>query len=370
MRGATPAGRGIHVAIYSDSTTWGGAEVAASALVRALHDDLVVTVVGHDADVVARLSAGRPSAGRAVVPPVAHKADVHGLHALFTTVRHLGLDVFHANLTWPGACRFGLAAALVTPGVRTVAVEQLPLPLTSGFSRWWKRAMSRRLDAHVAVGDRAARMVERDVGLPAGSIRTIHNAVDPATVTRRAQTPRGDGPLVVGALGRLVPQKGYDVLLRAVAALGSADIRVRVVGEGPERGTLERLAESAGVADRVTFEGWRDDAPAVLASFDVLVLPSRDEGFPLSIVEAMLAGVPVIATDVGSVGEAITDGETGLLVPPDDPTALATALSRLAADRSLSCVLAERARARASAEFTAATMARSFEALYAEITAR
>ena len=99
----------------------------------------------------------------------------------------------------------------------------------------------------------------------------------------------------------------------------------------------------------------------------ILALPSRFEAFPLAILEAMLAGLPVVATDVGSVAEAVTDGETGLIVPPDDPEALAAALERLLADGELRARFGRSARARAELQFTSSALARNFEALYEEI---
>ena len=142
-----------------------------------------------------------------------------------------------------------------------------------------------------------------------------------------------------------------------------------IVGDGPERERLERLAASLGIAQRVAFEGWQSDARDFLTTFDVFVLPSRFEGFPLVLLEAMLAGLPVVATDVGSVAEAVQDGETGLLVPPDDVQALNEALHTLLDDPDLRRKLGDAGRARAL-EFSPARMAREFEALYAEVLGR
>lgn len=119
----------------------------------------------------------------------------------------------------------------------------------------------------------------------------------------------------------------------------------------------------------MSFVGWSEDVRSHLAGVDLLVLPSRSEGFPLTIVEAMLAGLPVVATRVGSVPEAVRDGETGLLVARDDPVALAAALRRLADDPHQRRRMGARGRRVAAASFTVEAMAGAYEALYADVLA-
>src|SRR5205085_203235 len=140
-----------------------------------------------------------------------------------------------------------------------------------------------------------------------------------------------------------------------------------LVGDGPEKSALLERATAAGVADRVTVTGWRDDARDYLGALDVFVLPSRFEGFPQAIVEAMLAERAVVASDVGSVSDAVVHGETGLLVPPDDPAALADALRILRDDPDVRRELGRRGRVKALEEFSPSRMARAYEALYEEI---
>ncbi len=172
------------------------------------------------------------------------------------------------------------------------------------------------------------------------------------------------GP-IVGAIGRLEPQKGFDLLIRAMQQLEG--VTLVLVGEGSERGPLEQLARDVGVAERVVWEGWSDRARTYLGAFDVFALPSRFEGFPLVVLEALLARSAVVAADVGSVAEAVRHEETGLLVPPDDPAALAAALRRLFADPDLRRRLGEQGRRLVLERFTADHMTRGFERLYAEL---
>ena len=154
-------------------------------------------------------------------------------------------------------------------------------------------------------------------------------------------------------------------MLRAVAQLPEAALVI--VGEGEERPRLERLATGLGVASRVSWLGWVEEARALLATFDAFVLPSRFEGFPLSILEAQLAEVAVVASDVGSISETVRSGATGLLVPPDDPDRLAEALTTLAHDPDRRRQLGEAGRRLVLERFTAGHMAEQFERLYAEI---
>jgi glycosyltransferase involved in cell wall biosynthesis len=169
----------------------------------------------------------------------------------------------------------------------------------------------------------------------------------------------------VGSIGRLSWQKGYDVLVDALARMPETE--AVIVGEGPQRKNIERCARDAGVGGRLTLVGWSDDARSYLRRFDAFVLPSRFEGFPLVILEAMLAGVPVIATDVGSVSESVTDGDTGILVAPEDPAALAEAIRRVLADPELARRIGERGRQVALQRFTSRDMTESFERVYGRL---
>jgi glycosyltransferase involved in cell wall biosynthesis len=166
-------------------------------------------------------------------------------------------------------------------------------------------------------------------------------------------------------VGRLDRQKGLDLLVDALPSIPEAF--VLLVGDGPEHEDLLRRATAAGVADRLQITGWRQDARDFLTALDVFVLPSRFEGFPQAVVEAMLAERAVVASDVGSVSEAVIDGETGLLVPPNDARALAGAVRRLRDDPELRRTMGHRARARALEEFSLSRMVRAYEALYAEV---
>ena len=348
--------------VYSEATVRGGAEVSLRNLVRSLADGVEVTVAGPDAGTVGWLAEARPGARQLVLPPARGRGDVAGLLRHRAALRAARPDVVHVNLSWAGGCVVPLAAALSLRRTPVVAVEHLPLPVGSRAARLVKQQMSRRLAAHVGVGESAAREVERGNGLPPGSLRVVHNGVPDHPLPR---IPRGEGAPVVGALARFDEQKGLDVLLRALVDL--PDVRALLVGGGEQEDALRRLAADLGVADRVELRAWSADPRAVLAGLDVFVLPSRYEGFPLSVVEAMLAGVPVVATDVGSVGEAVRDRDTGYLVPAEDPVALAAGIWAALADPGRTAgpagLLARRS-------YTDSVMAATYEQVYAEALGR
>jgi glycosyltransferase involved in cell wall biosynthesis len=140
--------------------------------------------------------------------------------------------------------------------------------------------------------------------------------------------------------------------------------KLLIVGEGPERERVEAAARSLGLEASVVFAGHASDVRPFYALADVLALPSHSEGSPLVLLEAMAAGVPVVATAVGGVPEVATDGETALLVPPHDPSAIANALARVLSDATLARSLAERAAAHVAERFSPEARARALVRIY------
>jgi glycosyltransferase involved in cell wall biosynthesis len=310
--------------------------------------------------VVDYLRGRHPAVKAELVPHVRDKRDLLRFVRLTRCFRRLAPDVVHANFTFPTAVKYAVpAAALVRAPL--VAVENLPAPIDNRWQLFMKRSAVRSYAAHVTVGEASAREIEAALGLPPDSVEVIYNGVEDFQPDRR---PSGDGP-VIGTIARHTGQKGLDVLLRATPNVPGA--RFVLIGDGPERVALEALAAELGVSERVEFAGWSEDARAELGRFDVFVLPSRYEGLPLAIVDAMLAGLPIVTTRVGSIPEAIEDERSGLLVPADDPVALAGALTRVAGDPSLRERLGSAARERAVERFTADAMARRYRSLYERV---
>lgn len=202
---------------------------------------------------------------------------------------------------------------------------------------------------------------DMDIGMiPAGADL---DAVEPPTV------PTLEGPLRLLFVGRLVSQKGLDVLFRALASLKDhTNWTLTIAGEGPLKDELARAAQGLHLTDKITFRGWleRDHLPAVYRDADVFVLPSRDEGMPNAMLEAMAAGLPVIGSRVAGIDEVVIDTETGLLVPADDAGALADALKTVIDDRDKTFALGQAARKRVEDHYSWEKAADAYAGLLAE----
>ncbi|HET9435570.1 MAG TPA: glycosyltransferase family 4 protein [Candidatus Limnocylindrales bacterium] len=240
----------------------------------------------------------------------------------------------------------------------------------------------------VTISRSNAAVFEAECGGPIETLRVVHCGIDgnvfrpdaasPDAVSgdtgARANPPPG-GPLTIACVGTLHEVKGQTHLVEAAAELvrRGVDLRVRFVGDGPDRAELERLAAALGLGERVEFLGQRARAEvvALLGGADILVAPSvptaqgKREGLPVVLIEAMAAGVPVVASHLSGIPELVEDGVTGLTVTPGDSTALADAIGRLAADPALRSRLADAGRARVAADFDLDTNARRLIGLFA-----
>ena len=353
----------MRLVAYTDNVELGGGDIAMAHLLARLAPSIEVTVVGVDPAIVQRVAGARPGSATRVVPrPRTGGHDWKSLKAHVRVLREVGPDIVHANLASPWSCQYCIAGAGLLRRPHIVAVYQLAVPPISRAQWRAKRLTARAVDRHVGVGDRTSREIERLVGLPAGSVLTIHNGV-PDDQRASADLP-GPGHLV-GSIGRFENQKGFDVLIKALGLLD--DVSLALVGDGTERRRLQELAAEVGVEERIVWKKWTDDPHSDLRAFDVFALPSRFEGFPLALLEALLARAAVVASDVGSVAEAVRDGETGLLVPAEDSGALADAIRRLLADADLRRRLGEQGRRQVLEQFTADHMTQGFERLYGEL---
>jgi len=234
----------------------------------------------------------------------------------------------------------------------------------------------RSCDAIVAVSEASRRRMLQTQRLPADKIVVIPNgvAVRNVNAAERAAARRAlgiePGTRLVGAVGQLIPRKCFEVLVQALAQVRAAHPNVTgiVLGEGPERERLMAEARSLGVP--LLLPGFVSDPQATVSAFDVAVLPSRAEGMPLVVLESMGLGVATIATAVAGTPEVIEDGVSGLLVPPADSTALATALGRILEDDALRARLALAGAERVGSKFTLQAMLDAFAALFERVASR
>ncbi len=208
------------------------------------------------------------------------------------------------------------------------------------FYEWLDRRALCRFDAVIAVSAALQESLGRS-GVPRERLCLVQNAVLPLPLLERqaARSRLGlaGSQVAVGWIGRMSREKGPDVFIEAFARLRRSDVQAVMVGDGAERESLEAAAVRLGVADRISFVGSVPDAGELLAAFDMVVLSSRTEGLPISLLEAMSAGVPLVATRVGDIPAATSHGRFAELVPPGDSGALAAAMERtLTTDRAVS----------------------------------
>jgi glycosyltransferase involved in cell wall biosynthesis len=275
---------------------------------------------------------------------------------LVRRLRHAlaGADVVHTHLVH--ADLHGALAARAP----LVSTKHNDDPFRLGTFRFVERLLTRRFRRVVAISESLARFTVDRVGLPAGKVSVIRYGLDglPEPWAENPPVELADGARVLLCVARLAPQKGVDVAVRALASVREEhpEAVLVVLGEGPER---PRLA-----GDGVYLPGRVGDVAWWYRRADVLVHPARWEGFGIALLEAMLAAKPVVATAVSAAPEIVEDGRTGLLVPVDDPDALAAAVSSLLADPARAAAFGAAGLERARAEFSVARMADRTAALY------
>jgi glycosyltransferase involved in cell wall biosynthesis len=296
-------------------------------------------------------------------------------------VRREGIQIVHAYGFYPNV--FAVPAARLAGVPVTIgSVRDIGDTYTSLQHKVQKQCL--RLADHIVVN---AEAIKRDLlqrGYDAERLSVIPNGIDcerlrlpgnGEAVRREWNVPPGTP--VVAVLARLLRIKGQEVFLRAAALIASnnPDVRFAVVGgnniDRDYKEELKRLAGRLGLADRVIFTGFRVDVPDVLAALSVVVSPSLGlEGLSNSLLESMAAGVPVVATRVGGTPEIIEDGESGLLVPPGNPEALAAAISHVLQDRAMAKRLGQAARHRVFSRYSLNQAVASTERLYDDLLHR
>jgi glycosyltransferase involved in cell wall biosynthesis len=265
-------------------------------------------------------------------------------------------------------------------GGRAAARAGLPAVLTrrveSAEPVWWARWKFRPYARIVAISRAIERELVERFGVDPAAIERVPSAVDTALYRPRERCGRlatlfglPADACVLGCVAQLIARKGHDTLLQSVALLTSAAPQLHLVcfGRGPLAAALERRARELGLGTRVHFAGFRDDLPELLPELDLLVHPAEREGLGVAVLEAMAAGVPVVAARSGGIPDLIDDEHSGVLVAPQDPGALADALARLISDPGLRARLAAQARLRVTEEFSIARMARGNLSVYEEV---
>jgi sugar transferase (PEP-CTERM/EpsH1 system associated) len=297
-----------------------------------------------------------------------------GIHwKLWKLLRRLRPAVLHSyNLA---AIEYACTAALAGVPVRVHAEHGRDASDPQGLNR--KHNLLRRwlvpcIDRYIPVSADLQRWLAQVVGVPPAKTLLIANGVDTERFRPRAEGREGED-FVIGTVGRIQDVKNHKDLVDAFALLRAMlpqrRLRLAIVGNGPLFDALQRQVRDAGLEDAVWLPGSRTDIPELMRGFDVFALPSIAEGTPVTILEAMATGLPVVASKVGGIPEVVDDGATGLLVPPSDAQALADALATYASDPALAARHGAAGRQRVERSNSIAAMVSGYARLYDSLRA-
>lgn len=359
----------INVLHLCESSDTGGAESVLIALVESLDK-------GRFRSTVCLLKEGwlseqleRRGIDTAIIPQP-RSLDIAWLWQLYKLLGDRKIHVMHSH-----EFATNVYASLIS------AITQIPVVATAHGKNYYAEKLRRRLAYRfvawqatmVAVSCDLREFLVQRVGIPRGHVRVVHNGIDLSLFKQhehdgsiRKEFCIGEKQPIVGAIGNLFLVKGQTYLLRAskIVAKEYPGLVVLIAGDGDQATALRAEAVSLGIADNVKFLGFRSDVPSLLQAMDVFVLPSLSEGLPLSVLEALAYKKPVVVTNVGGVGEIVTDGVNGLMVPSEDPEALAEKILNLLNDPDLGVRLGCAGRDTVEAAFSLEMMVARYQALY------
>src|SRR6478672_2070079 len=360
----------LAIAHTEASLGWGGQEIRtlteAAGFIARGHRVVVYAAPG------ARILDEAPRFGvPALAMPIGEKQP-KGVAALLGAFRANPVDIVNGHSstdTWLDAlaCRWLRVRDRPRPVLIRTRHVSIPVPHNRA-TRWLYQRATTRI---VTTGEMLRAQLVRDNGIDPARIDSVPTGIDPAqfmprdkALARRALNLPESAPLV-GIVATLRSWKGHRYLLEALPLIRRADVRLVIVGDGPQRAALEAQTDALGIRSRVIFAGQQVDVAPWLAAIDVFALPSyANEGVPQALLQAMFAGVPAVTTDAGAIPEIARDGETALVVARENAQSLAAGLDRLLLVPSVAVALAERARAFVLPRFGLATMLDRMEGVF------
>ena len=351
------------------SCGWGGQEL------RVLNEALGMARRGHQVRLAAprqsRIYAEALKRGLPACAVPIERKTIAGYRALRSFLSAEAVDIVNTHSSTDSwltalAC-IGLRNAPAVVRTRHISA---PIPSNMG-TRWLYRRAAARI---VTTGEALRLQVVRETAADPARVVSIPTGIDLAhfqagdRLASRAALGLAADDFLVGIVATLRSWKGHRYLLDALAMIDDGHLKVVIVGAGPGETNLRRQAQALGIADRVIMAGQREDVVPWLQSFDTFVLPSyANEGVPQAIMQAMACGLPIITTNVGAIGEIARDGVTAMMVPPQDPEALAAAMVRLRDDAPLRERLGRAAIIEALARFSADIMLTRMEAIFRDV---
>ena len=366
----------MRILFVSTSTTLGGAEKTVYSLATLLDPKRFKTVsvvslkpFGAYADRLSALGVPATTLGMQGRPSLKQ------VRELTRIIDHQKPDVVHAVMYQAiQLCR--LAKSLTTHRFKLVSSPRVNYRSRSALTLLIDRALKGRDDLLIAECDASRDFLVKKLGYAPAKVKRIYNGIDvvgwrastSARQQKRIELRLEPHELLIGSVGRLDAQKGHYVLLEALARLRRrTPARCVIIGEGVKRAALEAQIRRLSLEKAVLLPGESTDIASWLSSFDAFALPSLWEGLPNTLLEAMALGLPVVASAVDGIPEAVTDNETGLLVAPRQPEALARRLADLAANPDLRSRLGRQARAAVFERFSLTRMIGEYESAYLNI---
>lgn len=296
------------------------------------------------------------------------KYNVFALGRVSQLIRKYQPTIIHASLF-----HTNILARLLSPltGTPIVISTEQTMNLEGKLRHKINRFTAPLVDKVVANADNVQQFYANQVGIPSEKLVLIYDGVKTSDKPLISQTKARErlglplDSLIFGTIGRIDPVKGLDVLIQALPKIDEG--MLVLVGKGPDRSRLEALSKKLNLADKIHWAGYQSDVFEVLPAFDIFIQSSFREGLPSAILEAMSAGLPIIATTVGGTPEIVKEMETGLLVPPNDSGALATAINHLAKQPQLQQQMGQKGMKRIEKNFTLPRMISQYEQLYDQL---
>jgi glycosyltransferase involved in cell wall biosynthesis len=358
---------------YIDSSDFGGAEQMVLTILQGLDGNKWRLVLIHHPDPGLKHFVETLNTLNLEViclPRISSWRDFSAIASFTRKLREIKPSIFHAHLSWHLRCSYGIIVAYIARTPAVVATQHAFLNIKGRRQIVFQKLISLLVNRYIAVSHGIANRL-KNVIFSSNKLIVIYNginvdrfSIDISNYSIK-ELKKVNNASVILTVARINKIKGHADLIRAATLLPESVFLL--VGEGSERVKFEEQVKKAGLEDRVIFLGHRDDIPHILARCDVFVLPSLYEGLPLTVLEAMAAEKPVVASNISGIDEVVIDGKTGLLVPPENHEALASAIESMISNPDYAKELGNAGRLRVGEAFSADVMVKRITDVYDEL---